>query len=209
MFVSTNLRIAKLNTFHLKLKMINMKLLTICMLFLLVTGSISSTFSQEKVKIKDGKMKSKGEIVASNNTVLPYTAVYSSDFSIGNPKYAAIVLDLWKDFENNNLMGHDYMSDTVKVTMADGTTMSGKKQVFDGVSAYRNSLGTVKDVIYSWVPLHSIDKNADLVGIWGSETITSSDGKSNTSELHEVWFFNKDGKVSQMIQWTAKPAPNM
>ena len=36
------------------------------------------------------------------------------------------------------------------------------------------------------------------------EVNTKADGKEETQDLHEVWWFNKDGKVSMMRQWTAK-----
>jgi len=54
------------------------------------------------------------------------------------------------------------------------------------------------------VPLHSTDKGDDMVCIWGNEVNTFPDGKDDTRELHEVWWFNKAGKIGMMRQWVAK-----
>ena len=71
-----------------------------CMFFFILIAN--NAIAQEKVNVKDDKvkvkddntkMKMKGEAA---NMMYPYTANYSSNFAIGNPAHAKLVLDEWK-----------------------------------------------------------------------------------------------------------------
>ena len=176
---------------------------------LLATGLCTSVTAQDKVKIKekDGKMKVKGNTAAASMATLPYKAIYSSNFSIGNPKYASMILDMWKDFDNNNLMNHDYFSDSAIIYLPDGNILKTKQQIGSMMSQYRGSFKSVSSTLDAWVPLHSNDMNTDLVGVWGTETHVMNDGSTNKQDIHEIWAFNKDGKIEWMKQWAAKNVP--
>jgi hypothetical protein len=75
----------------------------------------------------------------------------------------------------------------------------------EGAKKYRGGMTSAKSIIHAWVPLKSTDTNENWVAIWGSETDTWPDGKVETSEIHEIWRINKDGKIDMMRQFTAKP----
>lgn len=135
---------------------------------------------------------------------LPYKAVYSSEFKIGKPAYASKILDLWKDWDENQLDRHDYFADSVVMVFPDGTVAKGKKEAFEGATKFRSTITKAKSTVHAWVPLRSTDKNEDVVCIWGQEEDTFADGKIDKRDLHEVWWFNKDGKVVYMRQWAAK-----
>jgi hypothetical protein len=49
-------------------------------------------------------------------------------------------------------------------------------------------------------PTKSTDKGENWVCVWGMETHTMN-GKTDSTNLHEVWRFNKDGKVDLMMQY--------
>ena len=134
----------------------------------------------------------------------PYKADYSSNFKMGNPAYADKVLDIWKDWDDNELKRHDYFADTVSMWMPDGSVTHGKANNLEMVIKYRGSMTSSKSTIHAWVPLYSIDTKDNFVCVWGSEVDTFPDGKVEKKELHEVWWFNKDGKVSIMRQWNSK-----
>ncbi len=134
----------------------------------------------------------------------PYKANYSSSYRMGNPAYSAIILNLWKDWDDNQLKRHDYFADTIKMWLPDSTVISGKANALEGASKFRSSMASASSVLHAWAPLHSIDKGDDMVCVWGSETDTYPDGRVDIRELHEVWWFNKAGKVSMMRQWVAK-----
>jgi hypothetical protein len=142
------------------------------------------------------------------NNALPYQATYSSNFKIGNQKYAAMVLDLWKDWDDNNFDRHQYMADTVTMYLPDGSVTKGLAANLAGAKKYRGSLKSAKSIVYAWVPLVSVDKNEDAICVWGEEEDVMADGTVDKKTLHEVWFFNKDGKVASMRQWSAKLPPN-
>lgn len=136
----------------------------------------------------------------------PYKAAYSSTFKMGNQKYANMILDMWKDWDDNMLDRHDYIADTITAYFPDGTKVKGKAAFLEAGKKYRSGFTTVKSVVHAWVPLYSEDRKTDILCIWGEETDTTPDGKATTTNLHEVWFFNKDGKISAFRQFTAKPA---
>lgn len=158
-----------------------------------------------KVKIKDenGKMKMKDN--GMNSTMsYPYTAGYSSNFMVGNPAHSRLILDMWKDWDDNALDRHDIWADTVTVYLSDGTILKGKPATLEGGKKFRGGLKSAKSTVDAWVPLRSTDRNESWVAIWGTETDTWPDGKVETSQIHEVWRINKDGKVDLMRQFTAK-----
>ncbi|CAN5575820.1 hypothetical protein BH10BAC3_BH10BAC3_14820 [soil metagenome] len=135
---------------------------------------------------------------------LPYKAGSSSDFKIGNSAYSKIVLELWKDWDDNTFDKHDYFADTVIMYLPDSMVVKGKAENIAGAKKYRAGMTSAKSVVHAWVPLHSNDKKDDAVCIWGTETDTWPDGRVEIRDLHEVWWFNKDGKVTAMRQWAAK-----
>ena len=157
-----------------------------------------------KVKVKDdnGKMKMKGDGMA-----YPYTAGYSSNFVIGNPAHAKLVLNAWKDWEDNTLDRADFIADTITLYTSEGQVIKGKDATLAGLKKSRSGLTSSKVSVDAWVPLKSTDRNEDWVAIWGSETDVSPDGKSDSYQLHEVWRINKDGKVDMIRQFSAKMPP--
>lgn len=134
-----------------------------------------------------------------------YKATYSSNFKIGNPAYATMIQEVWKDWDDNLLDRHDYFADTLAMYFSDGTMMKGKAANMEAAKKYRGGMTKVSSTLHAWVPIHSNDKKEDAVCLWGLEENTMADGKVERKALHEVWWFNKDGKISIMRQWTAVP----
>ena len=170
--------------------------------------------AQDKVKTKtkdaDGKemkMKQKDKMKDAMPTSYPYTAEYSSQFEIGNQQYSKMILDLWKDWDNNQLEMHqDYISDTITAQFNTGEVIHGRDNFISAGKQYRDRFSTVKSSIEVWIPLRAVDKDQDWVAVWGREEDTDMDGKTTASMIHEIWGFNKDGKVVFYRQYTATPA---
>ena len=137
-------------------------------------------------------------------TAMPYKATYSSSFKIGKANYSAIILNLWKDWDDNTFDKHDYFSDTVVMMFPDGSVTRGKAANLVAAKKYRGGMKSASSIIHAWVPLSSTDLNEDAVCVWGHEEDTYADGRVEKKDLHEVWWFNKEGKVSRMRQWEAK-----
>jgi hypothetical protein len=176
-------------------------------------------YKDDKTKIKDADSKVKTKMPegapmttaqtndGQMNNGLPYTANYSSNFAIGNPAHSKMILDLWKDWDDNAFNRHDYMADTLVMYFPDGTMVKGKQANLDGAMKYRGTMTSAKSILDAWMPLKSIDKNEDWVALWGSETDTYADGKVQKRDIHEIWRINKDGKVDFMKQFTSVPGP--
>ena len=131
-----------------------------------------------------------------------YKASYSSSFTMADPSYSEKVLTLWKDFENNTLDKHlDLISDTVTMILADGTLTKGKAQNVAGVKGFRGSVKDMKITVDAWMSIKSLDRNENVVCIWGDENFTGSDGKAVSRRVQEVWVFNSAGKISLMLQY--------
>lgn len=135
----------------------------------------------------------------------PYKAAYTSSFEMGNATYANKVLDLWKDWDDNQFSRHqDYFADTVVMFSPDGSVTRGKAENMAAANKFRGNFSKVISTVHAWVPLHSTDLGDNVVCIWGTELDTYADGKEEKRDLHEVWWFNKDGKVSVIRQWASK-----
>lgn len=136
---------------------------------------------------------------------MPYKALYSSDFKMGNAMHAKMVLELWKDWDDNDLKRHDYFCDTVTGYFADGSVVKGKDKFMEWGMSFRAKYKSVKSEVYAWMPVWSTDKKESIVLIWGGDDSENMEGVKERHELHEVWTFNAAGKVCEIRQWAAVP----
>ncbi|HEX5668565.1 MAG TPA: hypothetical protein VFX73_07150, partial [Chitinophagaceae bacterium] len=122
---------------------------------------------------------------------------YSSDWEMGDPQQAEAVIALWKHFDNNTL-------DSVRSLLADSLYMEGpawamklqSDSALAGAKADRAQFSSLKTEIDAIIPLKAKDHPEEtVVTIWGEE-IGIMGGKEIKRKIHEVWSFNKDGKVS-------------
>ena len=59
-------------------------------------------------------------------SAVPYVADFSSSFKMGDATYSNIILNLRKDWDDNQLTRHDYFADTVTM-WPDGSVTHGKQ----------------------------------------------------------------------------------
>jgi hypothetical protein len=140
----------------------------------------------------------------SQSSSLPYKARESSSFAMGDPTYSEKVLWLWKDFDDNTFEKHDFFSDSAVVIMANGMVIKGKVNAFAGIKAYRSSLKKASSTVDAYTTLFDKTKRMNMVLIWGVGRETDQNGKETVTQLHEVWAFNKDGKVAWMKQYAGQ-----
>ncbi len=169
-------------------------------------GDSKTKIKEEDMKTKESDMQQTTD--SPSKTQSDYSADYSTNFEMGNPAYSKMILEMWKDWDDNALDRHDYMADSVTVFLPDGMVVKGKQANLEGAKKHRGGMKSVKSTLHAVIPLKSTDTNEDLVAIWGQEVDTYPDGKVETTELHEVWAFNKDGKITWMRQYAAKPSPS-
>lgn len=120
----------------------------------------------------------------SDAVAMPYTASYSSSFTISdNQKNAQSVLQSYKDWEDNKLNNAPaYFADTVTMNFWDGSKYTmGRDSMVKTFQKYRDSLSSSKIVVDAVVNLHSTDKNADWVCVWYKQTDTYKTGKVDSA----------------------------
>lgn len=133
---------------------------------------------------------------------LPYPVGYSSEFKMIDHKYSPIIMNMWKDWDNNELdKSNNYFADSVVMDF-DGSSMSGSRDSLTAKSKeYRGMFKTVTSEIDAVFSVASSDKNEDWVCIWGREKTVDSKGKLDSTAIHELWRFNKNGKIDYMSQY--------
>jgi hypothetical protein len=132
------------------------------------------------------------------------TAAYSSDFGLGDPALGNKVVALWKDFDANTLDSvGSYFADSVYQEMPGYMGMMSRDSATAMAKAYRKQLTTCNTQIDAIIPVKASEKDESLVCIWGRETAEAG-GKKMLRDIHEVWGFNKDGKVTWIKQYELK-----
>lgn len=139
----------------------------------------------------------------------PYKASYGAKFEIGDPKYSATVLNLWKAWEDGDLsIGKEHFADSVQMIFANGIVLNGTRDsVFNTVQNYRNMYSGMKNTVAAYTSLKTVGQDHNWVDIWGTETATEKSGKVDSMHIHEIWMFNKDGKISYMQQYVGSKTP--
>ncbi len=127
---------------------------------------------------------------------LPYTAIYSSDFTPGKATDVATVLDNYKAWETNDMKAfRATLGDSLEVIFSDGTIMSGTSDSLTKMGAkYRDSLSKVVLTLYAWTSNHSVDKNEDWVNVWYKEVDYHKSGKVDSTSYEDANRL-KDGKI--------------
>jgi hypothetical protein len=182
-----------------------MKQLTSCFLLLLLSAALSTVSAQTtKVKVTGSKvtMKEKG---TGSTVTAPYKAAMSADWVPGNAQFTQMVLMAWKGYDANQWDGAGAMfADDVTADMADGTVVKGRDNFLNAMKGYRGTFSAVHTSLEAVTSLKSADNKYDVVCIWGTEADTKADGSSQKVDLHEVWMFNKEGRVTFFKQYMAQ-----
>ena len=177
-------------------------------LFIILAG-IVAFWACNNEKKKDETSVMKEDKQATTAVSYPYTARYSSQFSLGKDEDAQHLLAVWKTWDNNKLDdAKSYFADTVEMFLADNTHFRVPVDSFLNVGkSMRNNYPELNTEVDAWLPLHSTDKNEDWVAIWGVEKRKDKMGKVDSSGLHEVWRVNKKGKFDLVFQYEQKLMP--
>ncbi len=137
---------------------------------------------------------------------MPYSAVYSSQFSIGDQKNAQKLLEIFKQWDDNKLAdGKAMFADSVHF-FSDRWEFHGGLDSFMKVSQQQRDMAKeVKTVVHAWIPVHSTDKNEDWVLVWSTSYYTDTKGKKDSTTYQDSWMLNKEGKFQVMRQFMARP----
>jgi hypothetical protein len=154
-----------------------------------------------KMKQEKDKTKMKGDM-AMQPVSLPYTASYSSQFTMGKPEHTKLILEMYQAYEKNDFSGESRFSDTVTFILPDGQVLKGRDAVMDAMSQGRSSAPSPDFRISAVMPVHSVDKGTDWVLVWGSQMGGASG--TDRAEFHSIWMVNKDQKVDYVQLYEGK-----
>jgi ketosteroid isomerase-like protein len=142
--------------------------------------------------------------VANKPVNMPYK-MENTDLRFGNSQYTLKVLQAWKAYEDNQLDNLTSMfTEDIWGSLPDGTVIKGREAFLNAFKAYRSSFASVTQMVNACTTLKSAEHpENDATLIWGVETDTKKDGTVQKAAIHEVWFFNKDGKVFEFHQYAA------
>jgi hypothetical protein len=168
-------------------------------LLMMAAVTVLAACNDEK-KSDTGSTDTKKETPA---VTLPYTASYSSSFEMGNPTYAAMILQgSWKDWENNTMDNmKSWVADTIKAFQSDNSMAMGVDSLQARWKRGRAAYTSIKDTIDAVMPVYSTDKKENWVLVWAREIDTDTKGKTDTVSIMETWRINTAGKADLLLQF--------
>ena len=132
----------------------------------------------------------------------PFRVVYSSSFTIDDPKYAEAVLTLWKDYDNGDIASSkDLIADSIELYPSDGSSLKlSRDSAIALVQMERSAMKSVVSTVNAVMSVKS-DKGEHWGLIWGSNNYTDKKGNSMMIQLQETWRFNSAGKADLLYQF--------
>jgi len=166
-------------------------------LFIMIAGLLAACNNDSKVA---GAAETKD---AKPAVPLAYTPAYSSSFEIGNPAYAAMIVQgSWKDWENNSMDNmKSWVADTILAFQSDNAMVKGVDSLQARWKRDRARYTSVVDTIDAVMAVYSTDKKENWVLVWARDFSTDNTGKADTIAIMETWRINKDGKADMLLQY--------
>ena len=145
----------------------------------------------------------------SSSISYPYTATYSSDFSMGDANHSKMVLDLFKMWEDNKVDEmKTLLADSVWINFPDGYKF--KDNTVDSMikfaKEYRKTLSSVRTNMDGWMPVRANDKKQDFVLTWGTDYIKNNEGKEDSISVH-AYFLIVNNKIRGWSEFQQKLTP--
>lgn len=165
--------------------------------------------NEKKADESTGTTEEKKEAAA---IAYPYKATYSSDFSMGDPNHAKMVLDLYKMWDDNKLDDmKTLLADSISIEFSDGFKFNDNTadSMINFAKQFRKSLSSVRTEFDGWMPIHANDTKEDYVLVWSRDYNTDMTGKLDSFRVH-AYFLIKNNKIrhwSEFQQKLTAPAP--
>ena len=143
------------------------------------------------------------ESTPSAPAALTMPVTYSSSFEMGNPAYAAMIVQgSWKDWQDNTMDNmQKWVADTALILQSDNKVIRGVDSLMANWERGRAAYSAVSDSINAVMPVYSTDKKENWVLVWATEYNTKTDGTKDTAAVMETWRINKDGKADLLLQF--------
>ncbi|HEU4473071.1 MAG TPA: hypothetical protein VFR58_18395 [Flavisolibacter sp.] len=131
-----------------------------------------------------------------------YSPEYTSGYTIGDFGQVKTVTEIWKHYENGDLMlAAPQFADNLTIVFPDHTISGAKDSVLAQLKAEREAFIAVQCSISSWLPVRTKEKKDEWVFLWGKQIRSDKNGGTRSIEVHEIWQFDKQGKVQFMQQY--------
>ena|ERR1700694_1336355 len=144
-----------------------------------------------------------GKAAANDSAVYyPYSPVYTNDYEMASPWLSQQVLNFWKEFETGDVMhaGRN-CSDTLSFILPDVVLQGSRDSVLHAFKKRRAAYSDMQCYIDSWMPMRAKGRNEQLVFLWGRQDGTTIKGTRVYRVLHEIWRFDRAGKIRQLEQY--------
>jgi len=163
----------------------------------------------EAAETKDNKEEAKPADNTAADLKMPYTATYSSQFTITDQKISEKILTLFKQWDDNKLAdGQSMFGDSIHFYTNNWEFHGTRDSFFTVSQQQRKNYKEVKTVVHAWIPVHSTDKNEDWALIWSTAYTTDTKGKVDSASYQDTWRLNKNGQFDLMYDFEAKaPVP--
>ncbi len=171
---------------------------------ILLVLTVAAMFAAcNNAKKEEAKEETKAAEAPKEAVKLAFTPAYSASFEMGNPAYAAMIVQgSWKDWEINSMDNmKSWLADTIVAFHSDNVMTQGADSLIARWKRGRANYKTVIDTVHAVIPVYSTDKNENWVLVWANEINTDLKGKIDTTELQETWRINKDGKADMLLQF--------
>lgn len=136
----------------------------------------------------------------------PYAPAYTSGFDKGKDIYGKTVLDFWREWETGDVMKtRSFFADSIRFILADDIFRGASEEVLKKFKARRARYSDVQFHIDYWMPLKATDTGQDMVFVWGRQDCTKLNGEREYMVLHQIWLFNRFGKITEMKHYLTHP----
>jgi hypothetical protein len=133
--------------------------------------------------------------------VKPPYFVYASRFNARmdkpNPFLEEKVVKFWKGYESANFLRFkDMFAPTIELVLPEGTFKGSSADMLKQMAKRIDHISTLQVHVLYWHSVFITDKNETWVFIWTALEGGSSSKPGNTSSnIHQVWRFDKSGKA--------------
>src|SRR5664279_2157483 len=152
-----------------------------------------------------GISSAKDSLTAAKDS-LPFRATYSADFIPGSQSNVALVMKVFKAWENNDMkVIKASFTDSVELYFPTGDIFKNTIDSFIKIASayYIDSLSKKEIIFYSWMSNHSVDKNEDWVNIWYKEIDVYKNGRIDSIELQDDNLM-RNGKIEKVYSHMRK-----
>ena len=155
-----------------------------------------------------GQLSAKDSLTAGGDS-LPFKPMYSSHFIPGNQNNVAVILNVFKAWEKNDMkVIKANFTDSVEFYFPTGDIFKNTIDSFIKIADeyFVDSLTKKEIIFYSWMSNHSVDRNEDWVNIWYKEIDTYKNGRIDSLELQDDNLFS-NGKIQKVYSHMRKLGP--